>query len=128
MEFESFVSEMMSMNTYGRLWHWGTDSAQHHVTYEKFLTQNETFTDSFVESLLGNEVAIKLEQLAIKADLKGGYSLSSARTTIDGYRKSVRKLQEQLGGSDAGYNDELATILDDVNELCSKTLYLLSLK
>ena len=42
MNLEKLVSQMMHMTVVERLWHWTRDNAQHHVTYEKFLTQNDS--------------------------------------------------------------------------------------
>lgn len=127
MDLEKFVSNMMTMNVNGRIWHWATDIAQHHLTYEKFLTENEALTDSFVESVLGNQVKFDINALSVNAALKGGYDLSAARTEISKYRASIGELQQNLEGQSL-YGAELITILDGAIELCSKTLYLLNLK
>lgn len=63
---EKLVSDMMRLNVMARLWHWSTDSAQHHVTFEQFLTENESLTDRFVESTLGNDIAISLSKIGVK--------------------------------------------------------------
>ena len=67
MSLEPLISEMMSINTKARLWHWMTDIAQHHTTFEQFLTQNEVLTDSFVESSLGNDLPLKLSRSSNKS-------------------------------------------------------------
>ena len=128
MKLEAFVSNMMRLNSLGRIWHWGTDNAQHHVTFEKFLTENEQFTDSFVESVLGNNIDFDVSGLNITATLGSKYSLEDARAEIDSYRSSVRELQGEIESKDSSYQGELVGILDDVIESCSKTLYLLKLK
>lgn len=128
MKLENFVASMMRMNTLGRLWHWGTSSAQHHVTFEKFLTENEQHTDSFVESIFGNDVNFQVSNVNVQATIDGAYDLATARDEIKRYRSNVREIQAALGNEGAEYEAELTAILDGVNELCSKTLYLLNLK
>jgi len=128
MKLENFVSNMMRLNNQSRLWHWGTSSAQHHITYEKFLTENELLTDSFVESVLGNGIDFKTNEIEATFSIKKGYSLEDSKGEISDYRNSVRKLQSVFENSGEAYQTELSGILDDVAELCSKTLYLLSLK
>lgn len=128
MNTEQLVSKMMTLNTLARLWHWMTDSAQHHVTYEQFLTQNETLTDSFVESALGNDLPMQLGQVGVTSGTQKAYSLDSAKTELKDYRSEVISAKKSLEESDVMGSDELTTILDDVIELTSKTLYLLKLK
>lgn len=65
MKIEKLIALMMQMNIKARLWHWSTDVAQHHITIETFLTQNEQFTDSFVESVLGNDIKLDISQILI---------------------------------------------------------------
>lgn len=128
MKLEDLVSKMMSMTVIGRLWHWTTNSAQHHVTYESFLTQNDTLVDSVVESALGNDMSINFSSGVGVQDAKvPSYSVEEARKMIGEYREEVKAFQESLSESSSGGSAELATILDDVVELCSKTLYLLRL-
>lgn len=128
MQFENFVSEMMKINTLARLWHWGTDIAQHHVTYEQFLTQNTQFTDSFVESLMGNDHEFKVAAVDFKVSLEDGYSLNASREHLVTFRSRVVSMQETLEKESFPGSTELVTILDDVVEGTSKTLYLLKLK
>lgn len=128
MKFEPFISRMLEMNVLGRLWHWSTDSAQHHVTFETFLTQNETFTDSFVESALGNDLGINFSSFEVTAKTDNKYNLDHVKDTIKNYRSQVHETQQALESSDFHGKSELVTVLDDVIELCSKTLYLLKLK
>ncbi len=128
MMLESFVAKMMSVNVYARLWHWGTDSAQHHVTFEQFLTQNEQFTDSFVESVLGNDLDFSIARVEVSALVKEGYDLKKAKASLVQYRTDVLALQKKLDAESVEYSGELIAILDDAVELCSKTLYLLRLK
>jgi len=127
-ELEKFVSKMMAMNTYGRLWHWSTGNAQHHTTFEQFLTQNEQFTDSLVESALGNDVDLKTSNIDVTAAMGQPYELKDARESLSAYRSQVADIQKKFTKKDATYSAELTAILDDVVELCSKTLYLLRLK
>ncbi len=128
MNIESNISNMMKMNVLARLWHWHTVVAQHHTTYEQFLTQNETLTDSFVESCLGNDMNIDLNKVLIQNAKVSDYSLSEATSEIKNYRSNISELKKKLEKSDIPGTDELITILDDVTELSSKTLYLLKLK
>jgi hypothetical protein len=125
---EALISNMMRMNTMGRLWHWMTDTAQHHTTFEQFLTQNETFTDSLVESTLGNDIALDFALVGVKEAIQPAYSLTHALDEIKAYRSQVIEARQSLESSNQMGSDELGTILDDVIELCSKTLYLLKLK
>ena len=128
MELEKFVSEMMSLGVYGRLCHWATSSAQHHTTFESFLTQNEQFTDSFVESALGNDVDLKIDKISINVSLDGKYDLKVAKDMIKNYRKQISEMQETIGKTNPNAEGELVGVLDDLVELCSKTLYLLKLQ
>jgi DNA-binding ferritin-like protein len=129
MNLESLVSQMMHMTVVGRLWHWTTDNAQHHVTYENFLTQNDNLVDSVVESALGNDMPINFSSGVGVQDAKvSAYSVEASRKALMEYRQDVVKFQEGLADSDSRGSTELATILDDVVELCSKTLYMLRLK
>jgi len=129
MSIESLVSKMMHMTVVGRLWHWMTDNAQHHVTYESFLTQNDTFVDSIVESALGNDISIDFSnQVGVKSALLESYSVESARKSISEYRSLVLDFQKKVSEDETLGKAELSTILDDVVELCSKTLYMLRLK
>lgn len=128
MELEQFVSKMMSLSVMGRLWHWSTDVAQHHVTFETFLSQNEALTDSLVESTLGNNVKINFSKVGVENSLGGTYSIENAKETLAGYRSFIYDFKKHLDSNDENYSDELTTILDDATELCSKTLYMLRLK
>lgn len=128
MKLEKFVSHMLKMNTQARLWHWATDIAQHHTTFETFLTQNESFTDSFVESGLGNDFPFNLKEISVQSNMGGEYSLDKARQEISDYRRDVVEMQSTLEKSDSFGSSELVSILDDAVELCSKSLYLLKLK
>ena len=128
MQYENLVSKMMTLNNLGRLYHWATDSAQHHVVFEKFLQENEQHTDSFVESILGNDIAFNIGKLSIISKDDEGYSLEKARQEISNYRSIVRKFQGELEKIEDGHSNELTSILDGVIELSSKTLYLLKLK
>ena len=128
MQLENFVAHMMAMNVNGRLWHWGTSSAQHHTTFENFLTQNEQFTDSLVESVLGNDIDFSVSKIGVTTNIEAGYDLAAARGQIASYRGQVLELQAELEKIDKHYQSELTSILDNVVELCSKTLYLLKLQ
>lgn len=128
MQFEKFVSEMMKINTMARLWHWGTDTAQHHVTFEQFLTQNTEFTDSFVESLMGNDQTFKVDSIDFTVSASKGYSLEGARSELSTFRSNVISMQQVLEKESLPASNELIAILDDVVEGTSKTLYLLKLK
>ena len=128
MNLEILVSDMMRMNVLARLWHWTTDTAQHHLTYEQFLTQNETFTDSLVESSLGNDLPLSFKQVGVKDALIDGYSLEKAREELKNFRSRVTEFRGSLDSSDKPSSSELVTILDSVIENASKTLYLLKLK
>ena len=128
MPFEKLVSEMMKMNVLARLWHWMTDRAQHHTTFEQFLTQNETLTDSLMESAMGNEQGMNIGKIGVSQALESQYSIEGARGQIKAYRSQVIEFKKGLEGSSQEGADELITILDDVVELSSKSLYLLKLK
>lgn len=129
MNFEPFISSMMSISVLGRLWHWTTDTSQHHRVFEDFLTKNEDLTDSFVESILGNDLKMNIfEYVGVKDSTITNYNLTDIRNTISNYRDKVINLQNSLNESDINAHSELVVILDDVVELCSKTLYLLKLK
>ena len=128
MKLENFVSEMMSINVYSRLCHWATSSAQHHTTFEAFLTQNEQLTDSFVESALGNDLEFATDKIEVKALLNGSYDLNTARDRIKSYRANINKVQQEISKNNPDAEGELVSILDDLIELCSKTLYLLKLR
>ncbi len=127
MNLEFLISSMMKVNIKARLWHWMTDTAQHHTTFEQFLTQNETLMDSLVESSLGNDVSIEFKNIKIEIENEK-YSLDSAIKEIKQYRANVSEIKSTLSNKDTPEADELLTILDDVTELSSKTLYLLKLK
>ncbi len=127
MNIEALVSQMMEINVSARLWHWTTDTAQHHVTYEQFLTQNETFTDSLVESSLGNEKKINFLEVQVRPESKT-YSLDDATAKLKSYREEIYKAKQFFEERNEQGDAELITILDDVTELTSKTLYLLKLK
>lgn len=128
MKLEPMISNMMTLNTLARLWHWMTDIAQHHTTYEQFLTQNETLTDSLMESALGNEVEIDFSKVGVTNATQSSYSIGSATTALKSYRSSVLEMKSSLENLNTLGSDEFITILDDVVELTSKTLYLLRLK
>ena len=128
MQIEKLVSDMMTMSVKARLWHWRTDTAQHHTTYEDFLNQNENLTDSLVESALGNEVSIDFSGVGVQKGQETEYSIENARENLRSYRDEVFEAKKSLESTDAKSSEELITILDDVTELASKTLYLLKLK
>ena len=128
MNIELLVSSMMRINVMARLWHWMTDIGQHHTTFETFLTQNETLTDSLMESALGNEMKINFSELGVKSAIETSYSIETAKSEIKHYRTQVMETKSALESSDKAGTQELVTILDDVVELSSKTLYLLNLK
>jgi len=129
MKIESLVSQMMHMTVVGRLWHWTTDNAQHHVTYESFLTQNDNLVDSVVESALGNDISIDFSSgVGVQDATVPSYSVEASKKALNAYREEVVKFQDSLNKSESRGSTELATILDDVVELCSKTLYMLRLK
>ncbi len=127
MSYEVFVSEMMSISVYGRMCHWATPSAQQHVTFETFLTQNEQLTDSFVESIMGNELQFSPDKLNVSSSLGGVYGIDSAKSRIKSYRKKINEMQSAIADKKIAAEGELVSILDDLIELCSKTLYLLKL-
>lgn len=128
MKLELLVSDMMRMNVLARLWHWTTDTATHHTSYEQFLTQNETLTDSLVESALGNDRIINFAEVGVVEAISKSYSLQEARSELMRYRNEVFKHKQSLSSDESPGGEELVTILDDVTELASKTLYLLKLK
>ncbi len=128
MKLEPLVSAMMRINAMARIWHWMTNIAQHHTTFEQFLTQNETLTDSLMESALGNEVKLNFSEIGIKNAIETEYSIDNAKNEIKKYRALIFESKSSLDKSDVIGSEELVTILDDVTELCSKTLYLLKLK
>ena len=128
MPLETFVSDMMRINNLARLWHWTTDRAQHHTTYEQFLTQNEQFTDSFVESILGNDLPLALDKVGVQNAFVKTYDLTGVREEISSYRQTIVQAQKNIEEFNQPASSELVSILDDVVELCSKTLYLLKLK
>jgi len=128
MNLEKSVSLMMTINTKARLWHWTTGIAQHHITYEQFLNQNKVSTDSFVESALGHDVKLDFAQIGVEKAKQEKYSLENSKNELAEFRSHISGLQKELSESTLNAADELVTILDDVTELCSKTLYLLKLK
>lgn len=128
MKFEQLISNMMKINTTARLWHWMTDVAQHHTTFEQFLTQNETLTDSLMESALGNDLDVNLNEVGVREALQKNYTIEAARDAIKNYRAQIFEFKKHFENSDNKSSDEFITILDDVVELSSKTIYLLKLK
>jgi len=128
MNIEPLVSSMMRINNMARLWHWMTDNAQHHATYEQFLTSNETLTDSLMESALGNEVNLKFADIGVKNAVESEYSIANSTKEIREYRAKIFDAKKLLDAAEFAGSDELITILDDVTELSSKTLYMLKLK
>ncbi len=127
MNLELLISNMMTINIKARLWHWMTDIAQHHTTYEQFLTQNEVLMDSFVESSLGNDIKLEFSKIKTKTENES-YKLENAINELKQYRSNVSEIKLTLSGKDTPEANELLTILDGVTELSSKTLYLLKLK
>lgn len=128
MNLENLISDMMKMNVQARLWHWSTEIAQHHTTYEQFLTQNELFTDSLVESTLGNDTKLDFSKVGVTNAIVAEYSHSDATKSIQDYRERVFQIKRNLEEVATSANAELITILDNVTETASKTLYLLKLK
>ena len=128
MNLEKLIENMMTITIEARLWHWTTDNAQHHTTYEQFLTQNEQFTDSFVESALGNEKQITFSEVKVNASTADEYKILDTKKKIKDYRSLIKNSKTELEKKEESGNEELVNVLDDVTELCSKTLYLLSLK
>lgn len=128
MNLEELISNMLGINVSSRIWHWSTDVGQHHITYEQFLNQNEILTDRFVESALGNDTSIDFSKILLNKSLNYEYTLEKARASIKHYRDSIYKIKNLLEKSELFGASELITILDDVSELSSKTLYLLKLK
>lgn len=127
LNLERFISNMMTVNVLARIWHWKASSAQHHVTYESFLNENEKLVDRLVESALGNDISISFEKVGVKEAMEDSYSLENSVQRIKNYRLEVSKMQSQLSSKTSQGNNELTAILDDVIELASKTLYLLKL-
>lgn len=127
MNLEKFISEMMSMHVTARLWHWLTDSAQDHVTFELFSNQNEVYADSFVEAALGNDIKLSITKIGVTDAVVENYSIENARKKLQDYRSHVAEVKSYLSKGEIPGGDELVTILDDVTVLCSKTLYLLKL-
>lgn len=127
MSLEKFISEMMSMHVTARLWHWLTDSAQDHITFEQFSNENEVYADSFVEAALGNDIKLSLSKIGVTNAVVENYSVESARQKLQKYRSEVADVKAFLSSGEIPGGDELVTILDDVTVLCSKTLYLLKL-
>ena len=127
MNLEILVSSMMDMSVVARLWHWTTNQAQHHVVFETFLTTNDELTDRFVESSLGNDLTIDFKKVGVTNAVGTEYSLENARTQIINYRNMIFEAKEGLEKETTPASSELVTILDDVTELCSKSLYLLKL-
>lgn len=125
---EILISHMMTMNILARLWHWRTDSAQHHKTYENFLNANEELVDRLVESALGNDVTLSFAKIGVQEALENNYSLEGAIKKIKHYRSEISKAQSQLSSDSFQGNSEMAAILDDAIEQASKTLYLLKLQ
>lgn len=128
MKIETLISHMMRLSVLSRLWHWTTDSAQHHVTYEQFLTQNEQLTDSFVEAALGNDIPVAFGNVGVGEGFEKGYSLEKSVSEIKEYRKHIYEAKTAFETDHPENAEELINILDDVAELISKTLYLLKLK
>lgn len=128
MNLEVLVSNMMKMSVVARLWHWTTKQAQHHLVYETFLNTNEELTDRFVESTLGNDISLNFKEVGVDKAIEGEYSLEDARGKILSYRNLIFETKETLEKQSTPSSAELITILDDVTELCSKTLYLLKLQ
>ncbi len=118
----------MKINIQSRLWHWMTDSAQQHTTFESFLTQNETFTDSLVESALGNDISIDFSKINVVEKSISTFKVEDSREKIKSYRHMINKFKQSLSKSDLNGSEELIAILDDITELSSKSLYLLKLK
>ena len=98
------------------------------MAFENFLTQNEAHTDSLVESALGNDMALSFSEIGVQTATVPTYSLEQAKNEIQNYRGQVFESKTALSGTEKPGNEELVTILDDVTELCSKTLYHLKLK
>lgn len=127
MNLEILVSNMMKMSVVARLWHWRTSQAQHHVVYETFLNQNQELTDRFVESSLGNDISIDFKEVGVEKAIEESYSLEDTRSKIVTYRNLIFETKETLEKQTTPSSSELVTILDDVTELCSKTLYMIKL-
>jgi hypothetical protein len=128
MKIESLITQMMTVNVRARLWHWTTDNAQHHVTYENFLTQNELFTDSLVESALGNDRSIDFTRVGVKEGTLNEYKHSETIADLKAYRSVVAEAKAVMEKEGGGANLEFITVLDNVTENISKSLYLLRLK
>ena len=128
MKFEQLISSMMKISVSARLWHWMTGVAQHHVSFEQFLTQNQILTDSLMESALGNDYQLNLEDVGVQNAIQKNYSIESVTGEIKNYRQLILESKNHFENSDKNGAQELVTILDDVVELCSKTIYLLKLK
>lgn len=116
------------MNVNSRLWHWTTTSAQQHIVFEQFLTQNELLTDRFVESSLGNDLNLNFKKIGVNEANLEHFPLDQAGDKIKNYRNFIFENKNEITKNSEAVSDELISILDDVTELCSKTLYLLKLK
>jgi hypothetical protein len=56
------------------------------------------------------------------------YSIDKARAEILHYKDYLNEVRREIGSGDQKQWEDLLVIIYDLNELCSKTLYLLKLK
>ena len=118
MKLELLVSDMMRMNVLARLWHWTTDTATHHTSYEQFLTQNETLTDSLVESALGNDRIINFAEVGVVEAISKSYSLQEARSELMRYRNEVFKHKQSLSSDESPVGRRTSYYFRRCNRAC----------
>lgn len=117
---QELICELLEAEQQARLFHWNTSSFAEHKAMGEFYDGIGDLADTFVEAYMGEygrvNVGHDLEILPYTMDAPLTFVSSFLEYIKSGARMAV------LG------NSSLNNILDEIQGLCEKTVYLLSLK
>ncbi len=126
-KIDEFVSYTMSFLNNIQVFHWQTQSYSEHEALGEYYESLTLLNDKFVESWQGNQNT-RLKFSEGPYSLENYFSKEETKNKILDFKKQVTTMSGYVAElNESNEFDDIENILEEISEINSRTLYLLSL-
>ena len=126
-KIDEFVSYTMSFLNNIQVFHWQTQSYAEHQALGEYYESLTDLNDKFVESWQGNQNT-RLKFSEGPYSLQNYFSKEETKNLINDFKNQVTQISGYVSElNESNSFDDIENILEEISEVNSRTLYLLSL-
>tara|TARA_B100001989_G_scaffold7697_1_gene5167 strand:+ start:1923 stop:2330 length:408 start_codon:yes stop_codon:yes gene_type:complete len=126
-KIDQFVSDTINFLNNIQVYHWQTQSYSEHEALGEFYESLTKLNDKFVESWQGNQNT-RLRFSEGPYSLENYFSKEETKNRITEYKNQVSEISKFVSQlNETNEFDDIENILEEISEVNSRTLYLLSL-